>query len=405
VPDRVAYHRRQFAVAEHRGCALTVVRRETGLRWLAVGVTVALLASLPQLVRMLPVDAAAVPVRTLVARIAASATVAYQGYAVSTGNAGIPSLPQLDDVTGLFDGDTSLRIWYASPGRWRVDTIDLAGERDVYHSAAADTVWDYGEDQMISVVGKVQLRLPRGADLTPPDLARRVLAAARSTGPGRPDAATYTALPDRGIAGMAAAGVRLTPTDRQTTVGHIDIWADPRTGLPLEVDIVARGVATPALASRMLDVQLGVPDDATMTPPSTPPGAGTTVTTNPDIGRVLRNLGLGDLPDRVGGLTRTDSGLGVLSGIGAYGTGFRQLVAVSLPVRLGFNAYQQAVNVGGTEYPSPDGDIVIVTTPLVGVMIVEAHRSRSIFIVAGLVGADVLQAFAKDLITYAGPVR
>lgn len=379
-----------------------MVRRETRLRWLAVAVTFLLLASLPQLIRMLPVRAAAVPVGTLVARIAASAGQPYQGYAVSTGAAGIPTLPQLDDVTGLFDGDSSLRIWYASPARWRVDAIDLAGERDVYHSAGTDTVWDYGENQLITVVGTVQLRLPRASDLAPPDLARRVLAAARPTGPGAPAAATYSALPDRGVAGLAAAGVRLTPTDPETTVAHIDIWADPRTGLPLEVDVAARGVRAPVLVSRMLDVTLGAPDDATVTPPATPPGAGSFVTTNPDIGRVLRSLGLGDLPDRLDGMDRNNSGLGILSGIGAYGTGFRQVVAVSLPGRLGLRAYDAAVNVGGVEQPYPNGSSVIVTTPLIGVMIVQSNHSGT-FIVAGMVGADVLAAVARDLVAWLGP--
>jgi len=306
-------------------------------------------------------------------------------------------------VTGLFDGDTSLRIWYASPQLWRVDTVDLAGERDVYHSAAEDTVWDYGQNQLITVVGKVQVRLPRGADLTPGDLARRVLAAVRPPVPGAPAGATYSALPDRRVAGLAAAGVRLTPTDASTTVAHVDIWADPATGLPLEVDIAARGVPNPVLVSRMLDVTLGAPPAATTSPPRTPPGAGTTVTTNPDIGRVLRSLGVGELPDRLGGMPRTDSGLGILSGIGAYGAGFRQVVAVSLPIRLGFSAYGAAVNVGGTEIPEPDGEVVIVTTPLVGVMIVEAHRSRGVYLVAGLVGADVLKAAAADLLAFDRP--
>ena len=375
------------------------MRRETRLRWLAVAAAVAVLVSLPQLLRILPVDAATVPVRTLVARMSASAGVPYRGYAVSTGRAGIPSLPQLDAVTGMFDGDTSLRIWYASSARWRVDTIDLAGERDTYHSATEETVWDYGQNQMITVLGKVELRLPRGSDLAPPDLARRVLAAARPTGPRAPAAATYTSLPDRRVAGIAAAGVRVTPTDGETTVGHIDIWAEPRTGLPLEVDIAARGVATPVMVSRMLDLDLGTPPAATTTRPKTPPGAGTTVTTNPDIGRALRNLGLGDLPDTLGGQDRTDAGVGILAGIGAYGTSFRQIVAVSVPARLGSSAYGAAVGVGGVEHQFDDGESVIVTTPLVSVMIVESHLSGT-YIVAGLVGADVLVPVARDLIAF-----
>ena len=141
------------------------------------------------------------------------------------------------------------------------------------------------------------------------------------------------------------------------------------------------------------------------TPPAVPPGVGATVTDNPDIGRALSNLGLGALPYSLGGAARTDSGLGILSGIGAYGTGFRQIVAVSLPRRTGFTAFRDAQNVGGVTKSYPDGEAVIVTTPLVGVMVVQAPRSRSTFIVAGLVGVDVLASAGADLTNWFGPFR
>jgi hypothetical protein len=96
---------------------MSVVRRDTRRRWAIVVAAVAVLVAIPLVLRAVPAGATSIAPDTLAARIAASARQPYQGYAVSTGSAGLPSLPQLDDVIGLFDGNTSLRIWYADPGR------------------------------------------------------------------------------------------------------------------------------------------------------------------------------------------------------------------------------------------------------------------------------------------------
>src|SRR5258708_3981624 len=113
---------------------MSIVRRQTRLRWLLVAAGVAVLIALPTVVRALPSGRATIGVDVLAQRIAASARQPYSGYAVSSGSAGLPTLPQLDDVIGLFDGETSLRVWYGSPTRWRVDTVSTAGEFDVYKS-------------------------------------------------------------------------------------------------------------------------------------------------------------------------------------------------------------------------------------------------------------------------------
>ncbi len=50
--------------------------------------------------------------------------------------------------------------------------IDSGGERALYRTPAGQVVWDYGANQHIEIVGEPALRLPRGGDLLPPDLAR-----------------------------------------------------------------------------------------------------------------------------------------------------------------------------------------------------------------------------------------
>ena len=52
---------------------------------------------------------------------------------------------------------------------------------------------------------------------------------------------------DESFAGYrSAAGLRMTPADPASTVGRVDIWADPSSGLPLMVEVFGRGSGRPA---------------------------------------------------------------------------------------------------------------------------------------------------------------
>ena len=68
-----------------------------------------------------------------------------------------------------------------------------------------------------------KIRLPDASDLLPPTFARSLLQGVRESELSR--------LPARQIAGIDAPGLRLTPEERATTVGRVDIWADPGSGL------------------------------------------------------------------------------------------------------------------------------------------------------------------------------
>ncbi len=205
---------------------VTVVAVQARRRWAVVAAAALGLAALPAVVSAVPVSAPATDVARLAARVQASTNQPYQGYAESTGTAGLPALPQLGDVADLLNGDTRLRVWYASANRWRVDVIGIGSERDTYQTPAGQVIWDYGRNQLTELDGTPPVRLPRGADLTPPELARRLLSLAG-------DQVRLAPLPAQRIAGIDAAGVRMTPTSSLTTMGHIDVWADPASALPL----------------------------------------------------------------------------------------------------------------------------------------------------------------------------
>lgn len=362
----------------------TVVRGAARRRWAVLLAVVAVLCALPVALGVRPVHAPDVDVAVLRQRMTASASAPYRGYAQSTGVLGLPALPGLTEVTTLLTGTTQLRTWYAAADRWRVDVIGPGTERDFYANGAAQVVWDYGRNQLTQIVGRAPVRLPRGADLTPPDLSRRLLAIAAGDPARR--------LPDRRIAGIAAAGLRITPATAETTVAQVDIWADPRTGLPLQAELTARGGDRPVFVTRFLEVQLGNPPADVLMPPARRRDMGFSVTATPDLLGALNRFGGEALPDRIAGRARRSAVQGS-AGVGVYGTGLAQFVVLAVPHRIGARVYEAAVTVGSS-VDVPYGLAALIATGLLTVLVVEADR---MYLVAGLVDPAVLRQVAVDL--------
>ena len=373
--------------------AVTVVRGAAWRRWLAVGVGAVIVAVLPVAVNAWPARVPASDVALLAARVRASTGQTYQGYALSSATAGLPALPRLGDVIDLLNGDTRLRVWYASAARWRVDVLDAAAERDTYQLSDRQVVWDYNGGQLTEIDGVPPVRLPRGADLVPPDLARRLLAAGDPVSP----------LPPKRVAGIDAAGLRITPSSPYTTIGHVDIWAEPGTGLPLEVAVTARGAVAPILVSRFLEVSLSAPADTVLTPPPVRPWIGYTVIDSADLEQVLAGRRFGPLPQRLAGQPRTSTAPADLTGVATYGTGLTQFVVLSVPSQVGFDAMRRATRGGGTRLTFPDGDGVLIATSLLSVLAMDAHPVRRNYLLAGLVDAALLRQAGVELSSYRGP--
>src|SRR5260370_35849586 len=113
-----------------------------------------------------------------------------------------------------------MRVWQATPARWRVDVLSDAGERDTYQlSGCRSYIWDSGSELLTEVRGRQTFRLPRPADLVPPALALRLLPEA-----GRHARAGVIAPLRR--AGPSAARPRTRPTAAPCTAARSDICTD-----------------------------------------------------------------------------------------------------------------------------------------------------------------------------------
>ncbi len=365
---------------------MAVLGRQAVRRWAVVAAGVAVLCAVPAAIAALPVRASALTAAQLRTRIAASADVSYQGYAQSYVDLGLPSLPDLGNVISLLDGNTNQYVWYRSPGSWRADQLTTAGENDIYQTSRGTYLWNYTNNQLTRVVGAQPVRLPQAPDLLPPELARRLVGfASRAT--------RFSRLPTQRIAGIDAAGLRLVPVDSASTISAVEMWADPRTGLPLEVEIFGQGATAPVLVSRFLDVKLARPAAATLRP-QPGPGIGLSTTTLPDATGVLNGFGP-PLPGQLGWIHRVANPSG-LSDVAAYGAGFSRFAVVPLPARVGNEAFSAASGVGAT-ITLANGTAVVVQTPLIA-MLLARGPSGQVYLLTGAVTASRLEYAAASLL-------
>ena len=358
-------------------------------RWAAVAVGLAVLCGLPVIASALPVSVPPLTASALRARILASADESFAGYAESNATFGLPPLSGLTGLTALLDGVTKMRVWQATPARWRVDVLSDAGERDTYAlSDALSYIWDSGDQLLTEVRGPQTFRLPRPADLVPPALALRLLSEASRQ-------ARFSVIAPLRVAGQSAAGLRMTPADPASTVGQVDIWADPSSGLPLMVEIFPRGSAHPALQSQFFQVSRWQPDSRVLTPVDGP-GTGFTVTNAGSLAGALSDLGLVALPAELAGRIRFPVEPG-FEAIGVYGGGLSTFVVLGVRGTAGENLVPDAISAGGARLDIAGGRGVVIGAPLVNAVIVRPPRFFVSFLLAGTVSAQVLEQAAAVL--------
>jgi hypothetical protein len=198
-------------------------------------------------------------------------------------------------------------------------------------------------------------------------------------------------LPTERIGGIDAAGLRLTPAGRTSTIKAVDVWADERSGLPVEVKVFGRQWAAPLLVSRFLDVSLTRPAVANVQPAVGPQGYASVG--EPDVRRILRGFGP-PLPASLGGVGRVPDQLG-LPGIAAYGSGFARFAVIPLPGSTGLSVLQAATE-AGVSVELGNVPAVVIQTPLLTVLV--AHpASAPVYLLTGTVTAAVLERAASQL--------
>lgn len=380
---------------------MSVATKGTARRWaVAVGGVVAIAAG-PSAWGNVPVPESGLTPQRLVSLARGSSTVAYYGLSESTGTLGLPDLPRLGSVAALLGATTKTRVWWRSSELWRVDRITSTGESGTYAVPDGVQTWDFESGSVRRELGGTLARLPRVDDLLPPQAARRALAGVTARD-------HVTALPARRLAGRRADGVRVVPADQRSTVGHLDVYVDEATGLPLSVVVVPRGTAVAAVRSAFVDVTIGRPAAGVLAP-RVPPFGRVRTTHIPDLAATVDRYAPFALPADLVGLPRAKSLLGSGGGTATYGLGLTRFVVLPLWPSLGRSASTAAEAGGGTVLDvGPRGAAVLVSTPLLNAVVVRAgrggRRSRA-YLIAGTVVPLVLQSAAHELLDDPPPFR
>jgi hypothetical protein len=359
-----------------------------GWRWGVVFAAVAVLGCLPALASALPVSVPDISAAQLEQRILSSQTMSFAGYAESDATFGLPPLTAFSSVTPLLDGVTRMRVWQASPSHWRVDTLSDAGEDDTYQVGREEYTWDSGEQLLTAILGAQPVRLPRAADLVPSALAVRII---QEVGPD----ARLSLLPPQRVAGQSAAGLAITPASPESTIGRVDIWAAPGTGLPLQVDVFGHGSTRPALETQFLEVGAWQPDESVLTP-QRGPGTGFTSSAPGNLSEVLNTLDDEVLPASLGGIARQPSPSG-FGEIGVYGGGLQDFAVLTFRRGTGFQLLQDALSDGATQLKNAHGFGAVASAPLVNIVIMHSFVSHDTYLLVGLVSKDALEQAAVTL--------
>jgi hypothetical protein len=352
-------------------------------RWIVVAGAAALLTAIPPVVAMIPATDSDISAQRLLRKIVASGDVPYVGVAESNASFRFPDFERVQRLIELFGETTTTRVWSLDDLHWRVDELGTIDERGTYSDETGLWVWSSGSRTATRIEGHAPVRFARSADLLPTELGRRLASAANED--------ETTRLAARRIAGISAAGLRITPRSTKTTVGHVDIWADPTTGLPVAVEVVPVNAKDPLISAQFLDLEIA-PPDRRVTRFAIPDDADVNYTEVADFANAVNRYSPFILPDRLNGLPRRTP---VARAAATYGDGFDLVAALVLRDR--YAPFRPDELDRLPEVEGSFGTARLLATPLLNGLYVE--RDDIAYMIAGVVGRAALVEAAEELVT------
>lgn len=205
------------------------------------------------------------------------------GTVEQTAELGLPGLPTggsglapgVASALEFLTGSHTARIYVDGPFKARLQILDQMAERDVVINGGSAWFYNSADNSATHItvplpsMNKFKKSLPakgeRPAMPTPGALAGRFLAAL--------DASTEVTVGDALlVAGRSAYRLNLDPRSTETLVDSVSIDVDSETGLPLAVEVRAKGQAEPAFSLAYTELDLSAPD-AGLFEFTPPPGA------------------------------------------------------------------------------------------------------------------------------------
>lgn len=240
------------------------------LRWVPAAAASAVIAAGALAVPLQAGAAVNLPDKTpqeVLAMIGESTVDTLSGTLEQTSRLGLPDLSMGGSAAGddaasaleLLTGTHTARVYLDGPGQARVQVLDRLAERDLIVNGTDVWLYDSKDNEATHLTlpadaGSRDAPTP-GSTQTPAQLADKLLAEL--------DPSTAVSVDDdTEVAGRTAYDLVLTPRSDDTLVGSVSIAVDSESGLPLRVEVQARGETQPAFELAFTALSLQKPDAA-----------------------------------------------------------------------------------------------------------------------------------------------
>lgn len=236
------------------------------LRWLPAVVAPVLVAgavAVPLVAAATPPDLPTRSAQQVLELVAKAKDVrGFSGTVEQRSDLGLPSIPSTGagsdtdtaSALDLLSGDHTARVEVAGSTRSRIAVLDDSAERDVVRNGGSVWLWNSKTNSAAHVIASGGSRpdASSGALPTPAEAAQELLAKVDGTTAVTVDTAQQ-------VADRDAYTLVLTPRTSATTIGSVRIAVDAVTGLPLEVQVLARGASSPAFQTGFTSISYAVP--------------------------------------------------------------------------------------------------------------------------------------------------
>jgi outer membrane lipoprotein-sorting protein len=195
------------------------------------------------------------------------------GTVVETASLGLPQLPQTGNqsstsLTSLLTGSHTVKVYYQDATHYRLAIPQPQAETDVIADGSTAWLWQSSSDSVTEFTapagqaGQAEKKLPT-TPLTPQQAANQVLAAVGKT-------TVVSVQANVMVAGEPSYQLVLAPKDSRSLVGRVVIAVDGKYGVPLRVQLFAKGASSPAFQVGFTDLQFVAPSASnfSFTPPS-----------------------------------------------------------------------------------------------------------------------------------------
>jgi outer membrane lipoprotein-sorting protein len=244
-------------------------------RWVVPGTAVAVTAAVVAALQIPAAEASPnLPNRTpaqLLASVSTDAKVPpMTGTVVETASLGLPQLPQTGNstsITSLLTGSHTMKVYYQDSKHYRLSIPQPSSETDVIADGSKVSLWDSTDNSVTEFIpsasgAKQAAPQVTQTPMTPQQAASQVIAKVGKT----------TVVSDQAnvmVAGEPAYQLVLAPKDSRSLVGKVVIAIDGKYGVPLRVQLFAKGASSPAFQVGYTALQWVAPDSSnfSFTPP------------------------------------------------------------------------------------------------------------------------------------------